>query len=96
MKKAKPSLSPTLTEVNQHYDDEDAQIAAGLDKAFAAMRGFLYGYCGPVFIWLWENHAGVMHARERHWLSWDTVALIIAENGILGRWGQAADGQRRA
>ena len=88
MKKSKPSLSPTLTEVNQHYDDEDARITAGLDKAFAAMRGFPYGYCGPVFIWLWENHAGVVHARERHWLGWDTIALIIAEDGILGRWGK--------
>ena len=26
------------------------------------MRGFPYGYCGPVFIWLWENHAGVVAA----------------------------------
>ncbi len=59
MKKFKPSLSPTLTEVNQHYDDEDARIAAGLDKAFATLRGYPYGYCGPVFIWLWRSTQGL-------------------------------------
>ncbi len=39
-----------------------------------------------------EIHAGIAHARERHWLSWDTIDLIIAEDGILGRWGKPPTG----
>jgi hypothetical protein len=92
MKQTKLSLSPTLTEINQHYDDEYERFAAGMDKAFAAMRRFPYGHRGPVFIWLWENHAGVVHAMERHWLAWDTIAMIATEDGIKGRWGEPPTG----
>ena len=75
MKKARPTPSPALTEVNQYLDKRSEQFMKAMDKAWANRHPFPYGHRGPVYIWLWENRAAVTHAMEVHWLSWDSLAL---------------------
>lgn len=90
--KAKPPKSPTLTAVNQHFDEENERFAKGMDKAFEDLFGFPHGHRGAVFCWLWDNREGVMHAMERHWLNWNGIARIATEDGLKGRWGKPPTG----
>ena len=92
MKKARHTPSPALTEVNQYLDERSERFMKAMDKAWANRRPFPYGHRGPVYIWLWENRAAVTHAMEVHWLSWDTLALAAADDGIVGRWGKPPTG----
>lgn len=90
--KAKPPKSPTLTAVNQHFDEENERFAKGMDKAFEDLFGFPHGHRGAVFCWLWDNREGVVHAMERHWLNWNGIARIATEDGLKGRWGKPPTG----
>jgi len=90
--KAKPPKSPTLTAVNQHFDEENERFAKGMDKAFEGLFGFPHGHRGAVFCWLWDNREGVVHAMERHWLNWNGIARIATEDGLKGRWGEPPTG----
>lgn len=90
--KAKSPKSPTLTAVNQHFDERYERFAKHMDKGLEDWFGFPHGHRGAVFCWLWDNREGVVHAMERHWLAWEGIARIATEDGLKGRWGKPPTG----
>lgn len=90
--KAKSMKSPALTEVNEHFDERYERFAKHMDHWFENRPDFPHGHRGAVFCWLWDNHKGVVYAMERHWLPWDSIALIAAEDGVQGRWNKPPTG----
>ena len=88
----KPTKSATLAAVNRHMDERYEQFAKRMDKAWASLPAFPHGHRGAVYYWLWENHKEVLHALERHWLTWDKIAAIAVEDGLKGRWDKPPTG----
>src|ERR1700712_3097704 len=61
------------------------------DRERAAIRKMLgtypYNNREAVFCWLWANHAEVMEARERWYVTWHGIAAIMEKDGIKGGKG---------
>jgi len=55
-------------------------------QGVASLPAFPHGHRGAVYCWLWDNHKEVLHAMERHWLTWDEIARAAARDGVKGRW----------
>ena len=89
----KSSKSPALTAFNQDLDDRYKRFAKNMDQwLHEVTTNPSREHRAEVFRWLWNNHAEVVHALERHWLTWDTIAEIAAEDGVKGRWGKPPTG----
>jgi hypothetical protein len=82
----RPTKSSTLAAVNRYLDERYEQFAKRMEEAWGSLPAFPYGHRGAVYCRLWDNHKEVLHALERHWLTWDRIAAIVIEDGLEGRW----------
>jgi hypothetical protein len=66
---------------------------ASLPKGFLERIGtYPHNHRAAIFCWLWDNHDDLALMLQRWKPSWDTIAGIMAEDGIKGRYGAPPTG----
>lgn len=97
MSRSKPKhpKSATLAAVRERWEQERRTVwTPEARAAFAAITDYPHNFRAAVFCWLWVNHAelSAMLRSPRLRPTWDSVARIMAADGVLGRYGAPPTG----
>ena len=76
------TLTAIITDLNKPRRKTKAEKAF-----FERLADYPHSYREEVFCWLWDNHDELVELRRRWMTSWNTIALIMIEDGVKGHNG---------